>query len=37
MIPSTSIRELTGVARDWEDFCEEAREMELYQALDWLA
>ena len=27
----------TGVARDWEDFCEEAREMELYQALEWLA
>lgn len=27
----------TGIARDWEDFCEEAREMELYQALEWLA
>lgn len=27
----------TGVARDWEDFCEEAREIELYQALEWLA
>ncbi|HYY72743.1 MAG TPA: aminoglycoside phosphotransferase family protein [Candidatus Bathyarchaeia archaeon] len=26
----------TGIAREWEDFCEEAREMELYQALEWL-
>lgn len=27
----------TGIAREWEDFCEQAREMELYQALEWLA
>lgn len=27
----------TGIAREWEDFCEEARETELYHALEWLA
>jgi hypothetical protein len=26
----------TGLPRDWKDFCEELREMELYQALEWL-
>lgn len=25
------------LARNWQEFCEEAREMELYQALEWLA
>src|SRR5437588_97925 len=27
----------SGGARGWEDFCEEAKEMELYSALEWLA
>jgi aminoglycoside phosphotransferase (APT) family kinase protein len=27
----------TEVSRDWENFCKELRELELYQALEWLA
>jgi aminoglycoside phosphotransferase (APT) family kinase protein len=27
----------TEVSRDWEDFCKELMELELYQALEWLA
>jgi hypothetical protein len=27
----------TRVSRSWEDFCQEIRELELYQALEWLA
>lgn len=27
----------TRVSRNWEDFCQDLRELELYQALEWLA